>query len=884
LSNRIETTFASLLSRWVTVVERIAWPIIIVSLLSAVLCGVYAVDNAGVNTDATDMISNKLQFRKEYAAYQAAFDRLRNTVVIVIDGATPDLADEAAADLYKKLEADKSDFELIDQPGGGPFFRRNGLLYLTVDELYDLGDRLAAAQPLLAELVLDESLRGLFDMLTKAADAIVDGDTEAISDLAPVMNELTHTIDVVLEGKPAYFSWQDIMSGEDEVGGVDSRRRFLVVQPVLDYGSIRPARGAIKEIRRLVADLNLTPAHGVTVRLTGEAALSDEELKGITEDAGLAGMISFVLVGIVLFGGLRSPKIAIAALTTIFVGLIWTATFAVAAVGDFNLISVAFAVLFIGLSVDFSIHYGLRFREAMSHGASPRKALARTGGEVGWSLSLCVASTVIAFYSFIPTAYAGVSELGLISGTGMLIALFATMTLLPALLTVLRVRPPTAKRPPALRAKLDRTFARFAWPIVIFAGFAGVAAAVGSNGINFDFDPINLRDPNTESVRTYRDLQRDPNTATDTIKVLEPDLAAAQKVAKKLEALPTVKDAITLASYVPKDQGEKLDIIDGIYLSLLPVVDPTAAPKPAPNTAEQIAATKTLATALERLAESPAAKDLAQPARDLSTALGHFVERAATDPAIVERLQKVVFATLPDQLDRLRDSLQAKKITLDSLPETLRVQQLASDGRARVEVRPAVDTGNENALEMFVAQVQSVAPNATGGPVLIVESGRAVINAFIVASIIATILITTMLVVVLRRPTDVILVLMPLVLACLFTMATAALLDIPFNFANVIVLPLLLGLSVDGGIHMVERDKALDSGQALLQTSTPRAVILSALTTICSFGSLAISSHKGTASMGQLLTIALIYTLISTLIVLPAALNLKARWTKASST
>ncbi|MCP4328528.1 MAG: MMPL family transporter [Alphaproteobacteria bacterium] len=873
--DRAERLIAALLTRWVGLVIRFPWPVVVLCLATTIGCAVYTANNFGVNTDPTDMISEELPFRQNHKIYREAFDQFSNPITVVIDGATPDLADLAASRLAARLEADTTNFVAVDQAGGDPFFARNGLLYLDEEELYDLGDRLTAAQPLLAELTTDMSLRGLFDILTEAADRIVDGDVESADGLGPIMDELTTAIDGKLDGDTVYFSWQDVMSGKTEK--TSDRRRFILVEPVQDFGQLRPASAAIREVRRLAQDLDLTAEHGVTVRLTGSTVLGDEELKGISKDAALAGMISFVLVGLILFGGLRSPKIALASLITIFVGLVWTAAFAVVAVGDFNMISIAFAVLFIGLSVDFNIHFGLRYREGLVEERAPSAALVKTAGDVGTAVTVGAVTTAIAFYAFIPTDYTGVSELGVISGSGMIIALFATMTLLPALLAIMPTRPSTAERSAPRGEGLNRTLVRFSGPILIVALILFAGAVIESTRVRFDFDPINLRDPNTESVQTFRDLQMESASSTYTIKVLEPDLETAEKLVGPLETLPTVKDVVTLASFVPRDQDEKLDIIDGIYLALLPVLSPQIAPKSAPTATEQITAAADLRTALEGLAGSGEAGDLAAPAQHLATALGRLVQRAEATPTVITDLDATILATLPSQLDRLRDSMRAAPVTSDDLPDSIRDAYLAADGRARIQIFPTANAAEPEALEEFVREVLVVAPNATGGPVLIVESGKAVIDAFILASVVATILICCLLLVLLRSLADTVLVLMPLVLAGFLTLGTAALLDMPFNFANVIVLPLLLGLTVDGGIHMVMRRKGLNVGQALMQTSTPRAVGLSALTTICSFGSLAISSHQGTASMGKLLTISLTYTLIATLIVLPALLALRER-------
>ena len=874
MSNRIESGLAALLTAWVRFASRRAWPVICLSLISAVVLAFYVVEEVGVNTDATDMISEELEFRQVYKAYKGTFESLANPILVVIDGETPDLAYRAAQRLGTALESDPENFEKVDWPGGGDFFDRNGLLYQDVDEIYDLGDRLSSAQPLLAELVRDESLRGLFAILSDAAEAIADGEEEPDPELVRVVQRLSSAIERILAGQTTYFSWQEIISGEDSDTG--DRRRFLAVQPAQDYGNIRPSEKAISALRDLIESLG--PDSGVTVRLTGPAVLADEELAGISEDAGLASSISFVLVALILFIGLRSPQVATASLITMVIGLIWTAAFAVAVVGDFNMISIAFAVLFIGLSIDLNIHFGLRFREGIVAGVEPRGVLVKIAGGIGWALALAVVSDAIAFYSFIPTAYAGIAELGLIAGTGMFIAFVATMTLMPALLTIIPIRArPSVETAGSRGAAIHRLIRRNAVPIAGLAAILGLISLYGAQNVRFDFDPINLRDPTTESVQTFRDLEADPDSTTYNIRMAEPDLATALAVAERLETLATVKRAVTLQNFIPDDQDDKLAAVDDLSLIMIPVFDSQVDALPTPTTEAYLESSQRLAHELGRVADADTDPEMKAAARRLATVLDSFLSRASTDPSIIRNIEDVVLDTLPDQLHRLRLSLSAKPVGEDDLPAILRESYLAPTGEAKVRVDPEGSMSDPAEMAAFVEEVRTVAPNATGGPVLILESGRAIVDAFITASLIATIVISLFLMFLLRSVTDAVMILTPLVLAALLTLATAAFLGQPFNFATIIVLPLLIGLGVDSGIHMVMRERAMITPEKLMETSTPRAVVLSALTTICSFGSLMVSGHQGTASMGQLLTLALFYSLITTLIVLPALLAIRTR-------
>jgi hypothetical protein len=239
-------------------------------------------------------------------------------------------------------------------------------------------------------------------------------------------------------------------------------------------------------------------------------------------------------------------------------------------------------------------------------------------------------------------------------------------------------------------------------------------------------------------------------------------------------------------------------------------------------------------------------------------------------------LERIWLGALPGRLDALGAALEADTVTLDDLPEGLRARHLSADGRARVEIVPQDDLRDAAARRRFVDAIRTVAPEAAGAPVTITEAGRAVVRAFGEAAAYALVLIVVLLLVRLRSLWDSMMVLAPLMLAALLTVGATVALGVPFNFANVVVLPLLFGLGVASGIHMVVR--ARHAGAAgLMATSTPRAVLFSALTTIGSFCALALSSHRGTSSMGVLLTIAITLTMACTLVVLPALLTRPSR-------
>ncbi|MGD8809799.1 MAG: MMPL family transporter, partial [Gammaproteobacteria bacterium] len=842
------------LAGWIAAVSRAAWAIVVVAILATVGAGYFTVTNLKVDASIDNMLSKELPFRKTETAISEAFPLDNSVLSVIVEAEDDETADRAASALAARLAATPARFHSVFYPEGLPFFQRNGLLYLSVSELEDLSDKLIEAQPLLATLSADPTLRGLADIL---ALAIEQSDASAAAAIAPALNRIAATVRKLEEGRDARLSWQSIMSDAPAEGGATARK-FILVQPVLDHGSLDPVTPAIDAVDAAARALNLDEAHGVAIRYIGNALMLQEELETVRDGMGLVGAISLGLVVVLLVAGLRSLRLVTATLITLVAGLLWTAAFAVAAFEALNIISVAFAVLFIGLSVDFGIHFALRYREAIG-GAGQREALKEAGKGVGLALLLSAIAAAIGFLSFLPTDYRGVSELGVISGVGMFIALFLNLTLLPALLTIMPVREMIAPPPQGAKRSLYRRFVRRnALVIVIGAVLLAAVSALIAPYAWFDDDPLNLRDPKSPSVQTLLDLLEDTRVEPYAAELLAPNVAAAEELAERFRALPQVESATTIADLVPKEQADKRAIIDDMALVMSPLLN---APKDPPSLtdAERRAAFDKLRTVLTHGKGA-----IAESARNLSTLL----DGMPRTPETLTALENALLGGFPDFRARLAALLSPEEVTLADLPEGLRARQVAADGKALVEIKPAQDLRDPIARQDFVDAVRTVAPETSGPPVRFTAVGETVVGAFRQAAITAGVLILLLLFVVLRRLRDVLLVLAPLALAILVTVALTVLFTTPFNLANIIVLPLVLGLGVAFGIQIVMRERS-DSDGGFMETSTPRAVVFSALTTIGSFGALAMSNHPGTASMGLLLMLSISLTMICTLLVLP---------------
>lgn len=824
----------------------------------------YAAAHVAINTDTAGMLDPDLPFQKAGREFDAAFPVLNDQIVAVVESAHGGPAVSAADDLARRLRRYPSVLESVFQPGGGDFFATNGLLYLDEDKLWSLDERLAEAAPLLGILAQDSSLRGLFDAMRAGLD---EGDAGSYRLLARMFDRISGAMEAELAGRGAPVSWRDelFLDSGTETAVV---REFVLLKPKLDFGTMEPARDALQLVHRVGGEIE-RQIPGVRVRVTGTAAMNSEELVTVSRDAVWTMLLAFALVCALLVWGLRSAGTVLAVQVALLFGLIWTAAFAFRAVGTLNLISVTFAVLFIGMGVDFGIQFALRYQEEIRRGLAGETALSASAEGVGGALTLAAAGAAVGFLSFLPTSYRGLAELGVIAAFSMIVALVTSLLVLPAFLILLPAPRSPSVTGDASCAGISRVILQGRRAIALLSVLTGVASAALAPSARFDFNPLNLKDQSTDSVAAFRDLAADPDTSPYIIQILAPDLDRAQALAARLEALDVVDKALTLASYVPSGQETKLEIIDGMRIAMVGVLPATQSAAPA-SVADEIAA---IIGFQQRLAEARAATRepaVADSMARLERALVTLQSSAGWEERIVPALRKNLLGDLVETLDRLERALGAGPVTLEQLPGDLRARYLAADGRARVEVFPTEDLNDNAALAKFVRAVQALAPDATDSPVELLEAGDAVIGSCIQATAIALGLGFLMNVVVLRSAAGAVLAALPLLLAMLFTIATSVIVDAPLNFANIIALPLMIGLSNAYGVYLVLRRQSTESLAQLLGTNTPRAVLLSGMTTIASFGTLGLATHPGMAGMGFLITLSLGYALLSSLVILPA--------------
>jgi hypothetical protein len=822
----------------------------------------YVVGNFAMTTDTSALLSPKLAWRVQEMAFDTAFPSDDSNIVVVIDGQTPELSEAAAARLTERLSALTNLFHAVRRPDGGPFWAHNRLLFASIEDVKTVTAQLVKAQPFLGPMASDPSMRGLSDTLSLTLQGVNSGQA-SLQDLRTPIRTLADALQGLAADKPSFFSWSALIAEREP--DKNELRHIILVDPVRDFTQLESGKLPIDAIRTAAKSLQLDNAHGVRVRLTGPVPLQDEEFATLAQRAGLIASLACGAIILMLWLAVRSVRLIASILATTLAGLVTAAALGLAMFHRFNVISAAFIPLFVGLGIDLGIQFSVRYRAERGTGSNVGPALVATGRGMGRSLTLAATAIAAGFLAFGPTAYYGVSQLGVIAGLGMFIALLLNLTLLPALIAL--TRPPGA---PVLqtdaRLTMVDTYVLSHRRLVLGTGvIAAAISAIVLPLMRFDFNPIHLRSAQVESVATLTDLMRDPDQSPNTLEVIRPNVTAADQLAVKFRTHPEVSSARTLSSFIPDGQPEKIallaDAADLLSFTLNPLVD--AAP---PTDAQVVDSLNRTAANLRRASTDDAS--LRVDARRLAD---RFNELAEAKPSARAKAAEMLIPGFVTMLDQIRNLLQSQPISVATLPPELVREWRTPDGRARVSVAPRGDSNDVAVLDRFIAVGTKIAPDATGTAITLQASGRAVVGAFIDAGALSFVAITGLLWVALRRVRDVAITMAPIVLTGLLTMGTCVLIRQPLNFANIIALPLLFGIGVAFHIYFVMSWRAGNSH--LLTSSLARGVFFSALATATGFGSLLASSHPGTASMGKLLMISLVWTLVSALLFQPALMG-----------
>ncbi len=863
--------YSRLLTSWTQfVISRPKQVMGVISVVTLVLL-FYAVTQFSMDSDLRNLVRQDTNWKRVYDKFERAFPQYPNNTFVVVSGKSLDAVTHVSQALEGRLKENTDTFQRVYGPANDEFIVSHALLFMEIDDLDVFVLNLADAQPVLTAIAEDPNLRGLFKLLV---DVLSSGEKLPAS-IARLATLLSENIDQTLTGNPTPVSWRDEMIGGEKKENYYS---IIFVQGRQDFGARLPNAQIISQIQRIIRNLAHPQKSQVIIRLTGQIPLEHGEIQSALGSAQTAGSIAAVFLMIVLVFGVGSLRIIIATYMTMLIGLTWTAAYAIFVVGHYNTISIIFLVMFIGLGVDFAIHVSLRYQEELGR-RNKQEALIATSRDLGPAITLCGITSAIGFLAFVPTEFTGLAELGIISGGGMIIAVILSLTIIPAFfaLTGKPVEMPKKRYVSFLAGKLHQY--QHGIILVTFI-IAGIALYIARDAY-FDYSTLSLKDQQSEAMTTFNDLQKQGLMTDYSLSYVAPDKATALLKKSQLLELDSVLEVVTPWDHIPGNQSEKLYALEDAQFMLASVfIAGREAVVLRSDQREQII--NELVTSLGSWLENENT-----PINPTRRAIERFhtslTKLQDAPPEIQIVFENNVIAPLVKELEWLEEAIHVDAITFADLPDNLKSRLISENGKVLVMITPANNIVPVKAMEAFVSDVQSLAEEATGRAVTEIGVGEITVEAFQKALTISIISIFVILVITLRSLVDALLVFTPLAITTCITLATSVLVDLPLNMANVVVIPLIFGLGVDNGIHMVERFHESHNLNGLLESSTPRAVFLSTLTTLGTFGALSFSTHQGIYSVGVLLTCALSALMVLTLITLPALLSVFSTSRAASS-
>ena len=857
---------SSFLCYWVSFVERHAAYTLTLLFLLTVLFSSFAYQNFSINSDLGDLInpSKENLWYKTSEEYKEAFPQYRHTALVVVSGASAASTSDTAEQLSLALR-NSGHFEEVFAPAFDDFFQERMLYSIPSEGVKRIAEKVLDNSEALKTLLKTPDIK---HFLQRLETPIKEGQSfeYLTEDSRKQMAIIVKAIRQLELQQDASLAMVEKFKPRDEK---NIHYQIIVVKSAMNFAQELPNAVTINNIRSVLSQQQ-TPA-GIDVRISGEVALANEEIAAGMSGVELAGSLSLLLLALILGIGIRSLSVISAIFMMLMMGIAWTAAYATAMVGSYNTLSLIFLVMFFGLGVDFAVHYCLRLIEAKrlevsSTSTNTDSAAVIATADLGTTLLLCAITSSIAFLAFLPTEYNGLAELGLISAGGMAIAFLLSLTFFPAWFAIAGYGKIIQKQVNKNQHDKKKSFTLPTTATLIATLLLASVAAYFAKDISFSYSVLAMRDQDTEAMSTLLDMQRS-NIVTDysIFVVADPNSDIAQ-LKEQLLQLTSVAKVELPQDHLPQFQQIKQQYMLPVHEQLSPLDPVTAAPAFDPRTSQDAI------TAMIELLDVEQQDAFIDEDEEAIKALSQALETLSANSDLQKAFQKAIVIGVNQDLQRLQQWFAAKPYDLMDLPANVRDRLYSEELGLLLNVIPKADMTNKQETDQFVFDVMGVAPNVAGRTIMEWGIGKVVVESFVQAVITAVVGITILLALYFRHWVPVVLVLIPLFLTTLFTFAFIQITGMTLNMANILVVPLIFGLGVDTGIHVVHRYHQSYDLNEMLFSSTSKAVLISALTTIGTFISLSFSAHKGAASIGLLLSVAISLLLITTFIVLPALL------------
>lgn len=904
----------------VAVIRHPRW-FVVPQILLALGCLMVAVCFLKFDPDQTNLVSAKLKYQRNFLRLQKDFPQQGNDLVVVVQSSDPERNRQFIERLAAKMIPQTNLFCDVFYQHDLAAMGAKALFFAPNEDLKSIQDTLRNELPFVAQFTKTTNLSSFFEEINtmfRTAPAGTNAQTDSLIQslpfLASILKQATTSMETA--GKPP-SPGVATMFGATDLSDIyitfDHDRIFLLTThpPVVESQSTLPSIGslikdamfpqhgpssdvtgdAIDRLRELIRETQ-TEVPGVNVGVTGEPVLDYDQMTQSQKDVTLASTVSLFLCALIFIYGYNETGRPIKAAVCLLIGLAYTLAFATVTVGHLNVLTITFVPMLIGLAIDFGVHLITRYEEDLRHGRSKEEAIMKAMVYTGQGIFTGALTTAGAFIAMVFTNFRGIQEMGIICGGGLLLCFVPMMTLLPVLL--LRGRQNIIDvhiGEDLARERIEKIWLKR--PVLVIGLTLVLCALAGAEiyrgKVKFDYDLIQMQSPELPSVVFEHLLIHSADASLLSGAVVATNLDEALMLAKKISRLPTVASieppADVLENFIRSNQVRKLPLIQKIKDQVAPLSFSPPDTRPVDLndlSARLYSLSGYCGAALESIGSSD--PELSRQLTLLRQAIENFRKTMlAGGPAVLAaharklgEFQLAFFNDVRNTFSALKDQNTTSPLTVNSLPPALRDQFVGESGQFLLQVFPKADVWQRANQEKFIKDLRTVDPNVTGTPVQLYEYESLLKDSYIQAAWYALIAISIMVFVHFRSALAVVLALLPVAIGTLWLAGCMGASGVSINLANIMTLPLVIGIGVTNGIQILNRF-AEERTPGILSRSTGKAVLVSGLTAIAGFGSLILAQHRGIRSLGEVMSMGLALCMIAALTFLPALLNLLGR-------
>ena len=881
------------LSRWVC--DYSPWWIYAQLALGG-LAVFYTVRNLEFSTNRNDLVGADKEYHRNFLRFKEQF-QAQDELVAVVESESMEKNRQFVERLGARLQLETDLFTDILYNNDVKMLGNKALLFFPTEELEEFGETLREYRPILDTFMEATNLVSLFQLVNRqfrTAPRVATAESESLVRVLPALERIVRQAGESIErsgvppspGITALFDAREeaerriyITFGEGRIWLLTTRPRDQSME-----------KEAVRRLRQLVEQTRLE-VPGVNAAITGGSVLEYDEMAQSQRDTTVAGVMALGLVALIFIYGYQESGRPLKAVACLLVGVAYTMAFTTAAIGHLNILTITFVPMLVGLAIDFGVHLVTRYEEELRHGHTEREAMEKAMVPTGQGIFTGCFTTAGAFFAMSLTDFKGIQEMGIICGGGLLICLVPMMTMLPALL--LRGRQNVldhhhqdgARR----RARFEELWLKRPGLVIGLTVVISIGAWVWSDGVGFDYNLLNLQTKGLPAVEYEKKLIRSTDKSVLYCAVITDSLTHALTLEQRARQLRAVASVDSMSQYLAEDSTRKLELVRGIKARLAGLefrrID--QAPVEVPRLSAVLDSLQGYLGQAADATDSGGDAALTAQLRELRAAVDVFRNQMwSGDPGRageqLGRFQRALLGDVQETFAAIRDQDASGPMRVEDLPPALRGRFISNSGKLHlIQVYPREDIWQRQNQEEFVSQLrdelasapgESGYPVITGTPVQLLEYTTLLKESYEEAARYALAAIALLVFIHFRSVVCVGLVLLPVGLGTLWMVGLMGVLSVPFNPANIMTLPLVIGIGVTSGIHILNRFTE-EGSPSVLDKSTGKAVLISGVTTMVGFGSLMFAQHQGIASLGQIMAIGTMTCMIAALTSLPALLG-----------